>query len=197
MLKLILIRHGRCKTSEDSLYCGWTDVPLSDEGLCQAYGLAKKLADYQLSAVYCSPLRRAKDTATIIGAVHGLMPIEDDDLKELNFGQWENKSWKEIEELYPEEWRQWCDNWQNFIIPGGESARQLYERVAYKLSEIMARYNGKDAVVAVISHQGCIRAMLCDLLGLGLDAYWHFKMAPAGVAEIEIEHGFGVLTRWG
>jgi broad specificity phosphatase PhoE len=102
----------------------------------QAYALAKKLAQRRLTAVYCSPLKRAKDTAAPIASVQGLVPIEEEGLKELNFGMWESKSWRQIEREYPEEWLQWSRDWKDFVIPGGESARQMYDRTAHKLDEM-------------------------------------------------------------
>jgi alpha-ribazole phosphatase len=197
-MELILIRHGQCRTDDGSAYCGWTDAPLTDEGVRQAYALAKKLAQRRLTAVYCSPLKRAKDTAAPIASVQGLVPIEEEGLKELNFGMWESKNWRQIEREYPEEWLQWSRDWKDFVIPGGESARQMYDRTAHKLDEILECYrDDKDAQIAVVTHQGCIRAMACHILGLGLDAYWRFKMGPGGMAVIEINEGrFGILSHW-
>jgi len=197
-MELILIRHGQCRAGNGSVYCGWTDEPLTDEGVRQAYALAKKLADRKLRAIYTSPLKRAKDTALAIASVQGLTPIEDDDLKELNFGRWESRSWREIAELYPEDWLQWSRDWKDFIMPGGESPRNMFERTSRKIDEIIEQCKDEeDAQVAVVSHQGCIRAMTCHLLGLGLDAYWRFKMGPGGMAVFEInDDKFAILSHW-
>src|SRR5512142_2663627 len=87
--RLFLIRHGATVLTAEDRFAGSTDVELSDTGREQAEALAQRLADDNVTAVYASPLRRTVATASIIGRPHGLQPILNDGLREIDHGRWE------------------------------------------------------------------------------------------------------------
>jgi broad specificity phosphatase PhoE len=68
--RLLLVRHGATTLSAEDRFAGSTDVALSDEGRHQAARLGVRLADDAITAVYCSPMGRTMDTASIIAEAH-------------------------------------------------------------------------------------------------------------------------------
>ena len=96
MKKLILIRHGQSTLFEKNLTGGFTDEPLSDLGREQAHLTGKRLAemvkDTTRCGFYCSTLKRARETAQIIGSYITIKPIEDPALRDLDNGTAANKT---------------------------------------------------------------------------------------------------------
>ena len=87
--RLYLIRHGQTAHSAADCFSGASDVDLADEGRRQASCLAQRLAGERITAFYCSPLRRAIETATLVAQPHGLTPTIVAGLREIDYGRWE------------------------------------------------------------------------------------------------------------
>ena len=85
--RLLLVRHGATILSAEDRFAGSTDVDLSEEGRDQARGLAERLAQKPLSAAFASPMKRTIETASIVGAPHGLTPVPVDGLREIDHGR--------------------------------------------------------------------------------------------------------------
>src|SRR3990172_8873638 len=100
-LRLLLLRHGETAWNRERRYQGWTDTPLSAEGLLQAEAAARELKEHAFAAVYASPLRRARDTAAAIAAPHRLEVETDPAFKDLGFGQWEGLTLDEARAGFP------------------------------------------------------------------------------------------------
>jgi broad specificity phosphatase PhoE len=84
---IYFIRHGETKYNTVHRIQGQLDIPLNSTGLAQAELMAEKLKDVKIDKIYCSPLRRTKQTATIINKYHNLDIIYDDRLKEFYAGK--------------------------------------------------------------------------------------------------------------
>lgn len=101
MITLYLVRHGQTVWNSSGKYQGRTDVALSEKGLAQAEKTVERFRSVHLDGVIASPLMRAADTARGIAETHGL-PLETDSrLMELSFGDWEGKTYDEIEKSGP------------------------------------------------------------------------------------------------
>lgn len=101
MITLYLVRHGQTIWNSTGKYQGRTDVALSDKGISQAKKTVNRFLSVHLDGVIASPLKRAADTARGIAETHGL-PLETDSrLMELSFGDWEGKTYEEIEKIWP------------------------------------------------------------------------------------------------
>ena len=87
--RLFLIRHGATQLSAEDRFAGAINPELSEEGKFQAQRLAERLSDDDIAAVYCSPLVRTIQTATILAQPHHLTPILKDGLREIDHGHWE------------------------------------------------------------------------------------------------------------
>lgn len=193
MLELILVRHGETANHVTNKHIGVTDIPLGERGKRQALSLARTFAREKLDAVYTSPLIRARDTAQPIAKALSIQAEELSGLCDRNYGIWENMTMDEIQEKYPDEHREWYENWLEYEIPRGESERQIYERNAAALKVILDRHDkGK---VLIVSHLCCIQNILSLLLDMNVEGGWHFQANHAGICRLKLdEYGFAAMT---
>ena len=87
-----LVRHGEIESNIKKVYAGWSEEPLTERGVRQAEKAGELLKDKGIDALYCSPLRRAVQTAEIIGGIIGKTPILVKNFKEMRLGLWEGLS---------------------------------------------------------------------------------------------------------
>lgn len=189
--RLILARHAQVDPRYAGRFLGRTDVPLSDLGRRQAAALAAAIQKKQVDAFCASPLRRAHQTAELLGP--DAQP--DADLREIDFGRWEGCSFEEIAAAGPPEQ---IDRWRRFDLafcfPDGESLGGFVARVAQVADRISA---GQSKTTLAVTHGGVIRAMICHLLGLEARHYLRFEVPPASITTIDLFDGGGVLTGLG
>ena len=148
----------------------------------QALALAGRLRDERPQRLYTSPLRRARETAAIVGAELALEPETVEALREISFGVWEGCSWEEIQRRWPREFA-WCEGDRlRRSPPGGESYGQLMER-ALPAVEAIRRAPGGTAVA--ICHSAVIRAVLCALEGMSIgEGYRRLRIKNSSVSEL-------------
>jgi alpha-ribazole phosphatase len=146
----------------------------------QARTLADQLAQLPLVAVYTSPLERALETAKPIAAAHGLAPVEVDGLREIDFGGVDGLGFDE----FPVELQAGLLREPLTVrFPGGETYEELRERVCRTLEEIVVSH--PDAVVAVVTHAGSIRAALATWLGIADEAIFRIDQSHAAVNVVD------------
>ncbi len=190
---LYLIRHGQTDANKNMIVMGATDVPLNDTGREQADSLGRRLNDLEVDIVYSSPLRRAVDTGRRVFGGEKTFSY-DARLQEFSFGEWEGMGFDDIARQYPETWEMWFKDWSRAKIPGAETFTGFMDRVLTCLGEILERHKGER--VAVISHGGCIRAILASFFSPSLSrGYWQFKIENAALTEIETRPELDVLIR--
>jgi probable phosphoglycerate mutase len=159
---IYLARHGETDYNAEPRFQGQLDVPLNDRGRAQAAELAERAATYGFTALWCSPLRRAHETATIVAARVGLEPREDARLMETDAGLWTNRSFKEIQAEDPHGFNAFVTGDPQFAFPGGESFQAQGERVMAALAEIAAE---PQRPVLVVCHGVVIRLALARMQG--------------------------------
>ena len=120
-LRLLLLRHGETAWNRERRYQGWTDTPLSAEGLLQAEAAARELKEHAFAAVYASPLQRARDTAVAIAAPHGLEVETDPAFKELGFGQWEGLTPDQVNRRFRNGYAKWMASPSSVVTGAPES----------------------------------------------------------------------------
>jgi broad specificity phosphatase PhoE len=187
---LHLIRHGRSDQSATTIFqtqrgTQW-DPPLDDVGREQARRLSVRLAllDPPPAAVYCSPLRRTRETAAQYAERAGIEVRYDDDLIEANIGEWEGLPFEEIvagdEDILPLV-RASRAIWSR--APGGEAFDAFQERVRRAIDAILERH--PDGDIVVICHGGVINAYLGPLLGIRHEMF--FIPENTSVSSIELD----------
>lgn len=167
--RLFLVRHGATQLSAEDRFAGATDVDLSDEGRAQASRLAERLRDDRIVAVYCSPLRRTRDTAAVVATPHGLEPIEDAGLREIDHGHWEGLTRSEVESRFHDEYARWEEDPFTFAPESGESGLDVMARALPVIRRIVETHRGQNVVV--VSHKATIRLVISSLLGFDARGY--------------------------
>lgn len=183
--KLILIRHGETEWSYQKRYCGFTDIDLNEKGRWQARRLLKRLSKEKIHEVYSSDMKRTLQCAKI---VFKDMPVEEMlDLREINFGIFEGLKYQDLMIKYPQVYRKWLENPLDIIIPRGESLNTLAGRVRKALRRILSQNSNKT--VAIFTHGGPIKVILCDILKSDLKEIWKIESALASISIIEFVKG--------
>jgi broad specificity phosphatase PhoE len=160
---LYLIRHGESTHNAAGRIQGQSDAALSELGRRQGFAAAEVLRSLPLDAIYSSPLRRAKETAEAVAAPHNLPIQTDPRLMELHVGVFQDRLRTELAEEYPDELSRWLSGDEDFVIPGGESRRQLTARGCEAIRSIVA--SGHSQIV-IVTHGGLLSVVLRSLLGL-------------------------------
>lgn len=166
---LFLLRHGATDNNlmkPPKLQGSRVDLPLSADGRQQAEQAATLLANQKIAAVYSSTLLRARETAEIIAAPHGLPVQTDSRLIEVDVGRWEMRSWVDIAHEEPEAYRMFQTDPGLHGYAGGENLQQVLERVQGPINEILARHLGQQVVI--VAHNVVNRAYLAGVLELPL-----------------------------
>ena len=154
--RILLVRHGQTSYNREGTIQGHIDIPLNDRGYEEASLLANRIAKRdKVDLLISSDLQRALQTASAISDVIFQEILKDRNFRELFFGNWEGKSWEQIEESYPGVRARYLQNWFSFSEHGGESRKDAGLRVNRALDQLIATYTGKTIVV--VTHGGPIR----------------------------------------
>ena len=189
--EVLLIRHG----SHDRLghvLCGrMPGVRLNQAGRTEAEAIAAWIGDRaRIDALIASPLERAVETAAPLATRFGLKPEIDDDMSELDFGDWSACSFDALRDQPV--WHDWNLNRDHVRPPGGETFAEAQTRIVRSLGRLHRRF--PEGRVAVVSHADLIKAALAWALGLPLAFYGRFEVSPASISRIAIDpHGAKVV----
>jgi probable phosphoglycerate mutase len=187
MARLTLIRHAETVWNRERRMQGQTDTTLSDIGRAQAASLAERLSTLDFDALYSSDLSRAWDTAQAIARRTGHDVIAAPRLRERRFGLFEGLTHAEIAERHPEELARFQSRDPDYIVPGGESAREFHARCLGSLVEIAERHEGRDA--AVVTHGLVLDALYRAAHGLSFEVPRPVPLLNASL------NGFGYAER--
>jgi alpha-ribazole phosphatase len=189
---LYLIRHGETEDGEVRRYKGSIDVPLSAYGIDQMKRVSQRIAaSTTLKAIYSSDLVRAKKSAEIIGEPHGLRPEIIPGLRERSFGIWEGMSFDEIRVKHPLEFDAWAGNPLEFSPMDGETTTEVSARCMEALNALLNDHQGEP--IAVVSHGGIIRIILCHMLGMPLENIFRIDQDYGALNVIEISDHYPVV----
>ena len=154
----LLIRHAESAWNAEGRWQGQADPPLSPLGREQARAVARELAEAKLDVLLASDLSRALETARQVGEPHGLVPTPDPRLRELDVGRWSGLRREEIEALDADTLERFAAGDPDARPEGGETRREIRQRVRAAMAEIAASFAGRR--VGVVTHLGVIRALL-------------------------------------
>lgn len=186
---ILLIRHGQSEGNILGVFTGHSGYSLSDLGHKQAEMTAEYIRkNYNVDAVCCSDLPRAFQTAEHIANAFALPIVTDYRLREINAGDWENKPFTDLPELFPDAFTLWLDDLIHSRCTGGESVLEVAERAINALQSIAVQNPGK--CVAVVAHGTTIRAALWKILGSSEEAMQNLSWAAnCGINELSFVNG--------
>jgi len=182
MPAILLIRHGENEYVKKGRLAGRKEgVHLNDKGRTQAQALADSLANLPLSAVYASPLDRTMETAAPLAAAHKLEVIPRQGLLEVDFGDWQDKTLKQLARR--KLWSVVQNSPSHMEFPGGETFAQAQMRIAKELIELAGMHKPKD-VIACVGHSDMIKLAAAYFIGLPLDLFQRLTVMPASVTTL-------------
>jgi alpha-ribazole phosphatase len=172
---ILFVRHGETEANKQRLALGRADPPLTEHGAAQAAALAQRLQAEGFAVVRTSPLRRARETAAAIAAAAGAELVVDDRLIELDYGEWDTRSFKD---LPPAELARWRTD-PSFAPPGGESLQAVTARIAAFCTELLP-----GPKVIAVSHVSPIKAAVTWALGASEVLGWRMFLDLASITRI-------------
>ncbi|EXI80297.1 MAG: Phosphoserine phosphatase 1 [Candidatus Accumulibacter sp. BA-94] len=182
--RIYLVRHGATDLTADDRFAGSSDVPLSHEGRRQVACLAERLQREKLDAIYASPLQRTMETARTLALPHGLKPIAEPGLREIDYGHWEGLRRSEIESTFQAEYAIWQEDPFAIAPLGGESGVNVLNRALPTLRRIVDRH--RQRTVLLVSHKGTNRLLISSLLGIDMRGYRdRLEQSPAAVSILD------------
>ncbi|MEK5078011.1 histidine phosphatase family protein [Solibacillus sp. FSL W7-1436] len=188
MLRLYLVRHGQTEWNIQKRMQGWEDSALTEKGVNNAIALRKKLEGVEFAAAYTSTSERTIETARLIIDKRNLAINTNEDLREMNLGEWEGKTLDEIKDFYPEQYKYFWENPALYEPIGGETFEQLINRAIKVLNYIISKHiNGN---ILVITHSVILKSLLMHVKGKTVKDLW----APPFIHDtslsiLEIENG--------
>ena len=189
--EVIFIRHGETDFNRARLYFGHLDPDLNKTGIEQLrktkilFEKREKMPDI----VFSSDLKRCSQSMEILEIDEEIEKILTENLREINFGIFEGKTYEEIKSEYPEKVEKMINDWRNFKADRGESINEMMLRVAEKMNEIINQYRNKK--ILVVAHAGVIQALISYYLFGNLDGYWKFKINNGSITKLYVmEDGY-------
>ncbi|MDR0427952.1 MAG: alpha-ribazole phosphatase [Dysgonamonadaceae bacterium] len=176
-MKLTAVRHTSVNVPSGVCY-GFSDVSLNSSFQEEADKVKEKIKGLHFDQVYSSPLSRCLLLANYCGFEN---PTPDSRIKELNFGDWEMKSWMEIDKT---EAQGWFEDWLNYPAKNGESYSLMKQRVDDFLNELKQKNNKKN--ICLFTHGGVIRLIHVYTGAYAMEESFDFPVEYGDVFHFEI-----------
>lgn len=182
---VLLVRHGETKWNALGKFQGCKDIELSDEGIFQAKFLKDKLEN-SFDYIYTSPLKRALDTANIICSDMDINPVIEPSLREIDFGEWEGLTLKEIESLYPDNFNLWANDEIDAPLCGGDLSMKLVSlRAKEGILRLVAKHKNKRIII--VCHGGIIKGGLVGLFDWKMTMYHKINLGNTSICELSFD----------
>jgi len=159
-------------------------LPLSEEGLAQAQEVAERLKSVNISAIYSSPLIRAKQTAEAIAHFHQLPVYIEPDLREIDYGNWEGMKVDDVMKQFPKLEQLRREEPMKFAAPKGEPMAVFIERVVSAIQKIASNHAGET--LCVVAHQTVNRIVICWSLKMDFRFWRQLNQGPACVNLLQV-----------
>ena len=180
MGQIIFLRHGQAKNNTDRILAGRTEgIPLTDTGIKQAEHTAQLLEHMNVSAIYSSPIQRAKHTAEIVGKHNSLDVTIDDRLIELDMGKFTRMPYDEIFNSHGNVFMKFYNGELEIAHNGVETFSEVKKRVLGIVDDVIQ--NHPDENVVLVTHMDPIKAMLSTIIDLSPTNLFELIIANASL----------------
>lgn len=180
--RIFLVRHGETEWNRLGKFQGCVDIDLSKEGIVQATHIKNRF-NGNFDYIYTSPLKRALDTAKIISSNKNTIPMVIDDIREINFGDWEGLTIKDIIKNYPKEYDVWQNDELDAPLCGGDlSIKNASIRAKNAILKVANENKGKTSII--VAHGGIIKAGLIGIFNWKMTMYHRMILGNTSVCEI-------------
>ena len=188
--RLVLLRHGQTPYSTQGKYAGRSDIPLTDEGHRQAHRAGRWLREADLTAAVTSPALRCRQTLDdltkelVPGSEQPAeLPVDVvDNLIELDFGEWDGRTFKDIHDHFGETQEKWFTDW-TMPVPGGESVQAVDQRVHRAVTELVDQHWGDNLLL--VSHVTPIKSVLRRALCADSDFFVRLHLDTSSISIVD------------
>lgn len=187
MTQVIVIRHGRTAWNRVERFRGRADLELDEVGIKQAEATAKRVMEWPVSAVYCSPLKRTVTTANIIAQRLHLEAKPLPGIIDINFGEWQGLSPEEAAARDGSLYTLWLKSPHLVKFPGGESLDEVRQRAAAAVAELVKQH--PEGTIALVSHRVVCQILILHLLVLDTSRFWQIGQDVCAVNLFEVKDG--------
>lgn len=192
--RLVVIRHAETEWNIQNKFQGHLDSKLTLPGIKQAEAIADTLKGEAYDVIYSSDLERAKQTAEIIARSLNLKVYTEKDLREINLGVMQGLKKDEFIVKYPEVISKYHAD-PEYVIPGGESKLQLYNRATGILEKIIRKHKGHN--ILLVAHGGVLDCIIRNTFDIPLNKQRNFSLFNASINRFAVEDGEWKLESWG
>jgi probable phosphoglycerate mutase len=193
--RLLVVRHGETQWNIAARIQGHLDSPLTAAGESQAAAIGTRLAAEGFDRLFSSDLGRALQTAQAIAARTGHAIVTDARLRERNYGIAEGLTYGEIDVRYPDVFARVRESDPDYVVPGGESRRQLFERVREAFESLARAADGER--IAVVCHGGVLASLYRHVSGIPVGAAHAIPIPNASYNALTYESGAWRIEAWG
>jgi len=201
-MRLILVRHGQTEWNRLKRIQGISDQGLNEKGLKQAEAIAEVLKERNVTAIYASPLKRARDSALAIARHHDAEVVTLSGLREMDAGEVDGLTYAEMAARHGDFLEKWMRDCSSVTPPGGCSLPELQDRVWGAIQEIVERQAAREAVrkpepggvVVAVSHYFAILTTLCKVLGQSISESRRMRVDLASLCTLDFEPSRIVLV---
>ncbi|MDY6881897.1 MAG: histidine phosphatase family protein [Desulfatiglans sp.] len=188
-IRIVLIRHAETEWNRTHRFQGRSDIPLNHNGKKQAQALARALKGETFTAIYSSPLARARETARIVRSFHDSAPIcEEEGLIEMDLGDFDGIGAQQWYREHVDFREAWIRNPGSVRMPGGEGLQDVQKRAVDTLDRITMDYE-PGSTLAICSHNFVVLSILCHALEISLDRFRDLRQVTAAFSVIRKERG--------
>ena len=187
MVRLIVVRHGRTEWNRVERFRGRADIELDEVGLTQAEAVARRISEWQVSAIYSSPLRRALTTAEILARRCGLAAKPLPGIIDIDYGVWQGLSSEEAQTKDNGLYEMWMESPHTVRFPDGESLAEVRERAASAVESLITQHP-KETIV-LVSHKVVCQVLILSLLGVDNSHFWQIAQDVCAVNLFEVRGG--------
>ena len=188
---VVLLRHGDTRLSPERRFSGVgsADPPLSAAGVDQARRAAGSalLRGRAFTEVLTSPMSRCQQTARIVAEALGISVVVDRDLREMDFGLWEEMTFDEVQDRYPVDLERWKQSAMSPPTGSSETLAAVVDRMGTVAAGFASRYAG--ASVLAVTHITPVKALVAHALGAPPTALFHMELSSACFSRISYTGG--------
>lgn len=180
-----MVRHGQ---SEDNILKVFSrdDTKLTKAGVEQIKNAKEILRKYDFDTVYYSPLTRTNETLKYLE----LEGIEEERIKEINFGIFTGLTYEELVENYPDESKLWIDDPNTYEVPDGENLNMVYDRIENFLEYAIE----KDEDIVLVTHEGIIR-LICSWVFDDPTLFFKFKADNGSISIVTVKDDYKYIKK--
>ena len=186
MTEILLIRHGETDYNKKKLYYGHLNPSLNETGIKQLENTKRKLEKMvkEIDVIFSSDLKRCRESLKLLEIAENIQRNFSENLRELNFGNIEGKTYDEIKKNFPHYVDEMKNNWRYFQTEGGESLSDLERRVTKEVEKIKKIYQNKK--ILIVAHAGVIQTLISHYLFGNLDGYWKFQLDNGSITKMTV-----------